>query len=254
MKKIIYADNFDYSLIKSIGFDGIFIKYDGDNDVRACKGNADKNGLILSSIHAPSKYCNYIYTDNPKPYIEQIKGIIALAGELGIKYVITHASLHIDTPPYSKTGAVRYKELCDFAISKGVTLCVENLEHPHILYLLRELYGYAGFGFCLDTGHNHAYTPQYDFSEFTPKYLHLNDNIGMTGVTYDGIDDNHLIPHDGTADFDSICALLNRQGYDGELTFELKKRNTHLYNGLTDREFLQKAFTVACDIEKKVRG
>ncbi len=252
MKKIIFADKFEYSLIKKVGFDGVFIKYDGDGEIRNAVSKAKINGLYVSSIHAPSKYCNYIYTNNPEPYTTQIKNIISLASELDIKYVIAHASLHINTPPFDSVGVDRYKELCDYAFKRKVTLCIENLEHPHILHLLATLNDYNGFGFCLDTGHNHAYTPQYDFGAYTPKYLHLNDNIGMTGITYDGIDDLHLIPYDGTYDFDGICELLKKQGYDGELTFELKRYNSRLYDGMTDEEFLEKAFKVARQIENKI--
>ncbi len=252
MKKIIFADYFDYSLIKEVGFDGIFIKYGDKENVYTAHRNAVTNGLILSSIHAPSKYCNYIYTDNPTPYYEQLKEIISIAGELKIPYVITHASLQIDTPPYDAIAIERYKTLCDFAFSKGVTICVENIEHDYAVYLNGGLIGYNGYGFCLDTGHNNAYTPTIDYSPFKPTYLHLNDNIGMTGETYATIDDLHLIPYDGTFDFDKVCAQLKAQNYDGHLTLELKKHNTHLYDNLSDREYLEKAFNIACELEKKI--
>lgn len=253
MKKIIFADNFDFESICRAGFDGIFIKPENPEHARKTKELCDKHNLVFSSIHGPSALCNLIYTDNPEPYITQQKGLIDLAAELGVKYVITHATLHIDTPPYDQKAVKRYKRLFDYAFERGVTLCIENLEHKHIVYLMDELACYRGGGFCLDTGHNHAYTPHIDLSDFTPAYLHINDNYGMSGANYNGIDDLHLIPYDGTADFDKICATLKKQGYDGDLTFELKKHNTDLYNDLTDDEFLAKAYRVACDIENKIK-
>ncbi len=254
MIKIIYADDFDFSLIKKVGFDGVFIKYTTDENARKLKEKADENGLIISSLHAPSALCNLIYTTSPKPYITQQKALIDLCYELGIKYLITHASLKIDIVPYAEIGAARYAELFEYAYSKNVELCIENIEHPHVEYLMQSLYGKRGGGMCLDTGHNNAYTPNADYSKYTPKYLHLNDNLGMRGKTYHIDDDMHLIPFDGNADFNKICATLKKQGYDGHLTFELKKHNTHFYDNLTDEEFLRKAYSVAVKIETMIKG
>jgi sugar phosphate isomerase/epimerase len=254
MKKIIFADKFDFADIKKAGFDGIFIKPQNREHAIKTKELCDKHSLIFSSLHGPSIICNLMYTDTPEPYIAQQTELIDLAHELGVKFVITHATLHIDTPPYNPLAVERYKKLFDYAYRKGVTLCIENLEHEHIVFLFNELYGYKGGGFCLDTGHNNAYTPHLNFERFTPVYLHLNDNFGMTGKTYDGIDDLHLIPYDGNADFERILSNLKRQGYDGELTFELKKHNSDLYKNLSDKEFLEKAYSVACDIENKIKG
>jgi sugar phosphate isomerase/epimerase len=62
---------------------------------------------------------------------------------------------------------------------------------------------------------------------------HLNDNLGQTNpneITW--LDDAHLLPFDGVADWQGIADRLARINYSGELTFELTLaskpgRNTH---------------------------
>ena len=69
---------------------------------------------------------------------------------------------------------------------------------------------------------------------------HLNDNLGQTDpneITW--LDDAHLLPFDGIADWQGITDRLARINYAGELTFELTLaskpgRNTHdRYKDLT---------------------
>ena len=61
---------------------------------------------------------------------------------------------------------------------------------------------------------------------------HLNDNMGQTGDSITWLDDSHLLPFDGVADWNKIAERLNKAGYKGDLTFELTskskpERNTH---------------------------
>lgn len=55
---------------------------------------------------------------------------------------------------------------------------------------------------------------------------HFNDNLGMEDpnvVTWR--DDLHLLPFDGTADWQGIMNRVARHGYEGILTFELTIKN-----------------------------
>ena len=62
---------------------------------------------------------------------------------------------------------------------------------------------------------------------------HLNDNLGQTDpdvITW--LDDSHLMPFDGIADWQGIAERLARINYGGELTFEMSLdskpgKNTH---------------------------
>ena len=54
---------------------------------------------------------------------------------------------------------------------------------------------------------------------------HLNDNMGMTGEKLTWLDDSHMLPFDGVADWENIAKRMNSVGYKGELTFELTRFN-----------------------------
>ena len=90
---------------------------------------------------------------------------------------------------------------------------------------------------------------------------HLNDNMGQTGDAVTFLDDSHMMPFDGTADWSDIALRLNKAGYTGDLTFEIayksrQQRDTHkIYESLDYRGFialvLEKARKFAALLDKK---
>ena len=85
---------------------------------------------------------------------------------------------------------------------------------------------------------------------------HLNDNLGVrdyTGkITY--LDDLHLLPFDGAANWEDNMCRLNRAHFDGPLTFELttlSKRGRHendAYARMDPVEYLTLAYARACRV------
>ena len=134
-------------------------------------------------------------------------------------------------------GAYRAKEL-------GVKVALENTEGEDYLACLMDVFkDYENVGFCWDTGHEMCYNNSMDVPAlFGDKLIctHLNDNLGQTDpnvITW--LDDSHLFPFDGIADWQGIAERLDRINYSGELTFELTLaskpgKNTHdIYKDLT---------------------
>ena len=77
---------------------------------------------------------------------------------------------------------------------------------------------------------------------------HINDNFGMTdrnNMTW--LDDSHLLPFDGIADWQGVVARLDKHGYNGIYTMELTRdskpgKNTHAaYAAWSFEEFITKA-------------
>ena len=60
-------------------------------------------------------------------------------------------------------------------------------------------------GFCIDTGHELCYNHGQDMiGKYGKKKVfgtYLNDNMGMTGETLTWLDDAHMLPYDGVADW-----------------------------------------------------
>jgi sugar phosphate isomerase/epimerase len=75
-------------------------------------------------------------------------------------------------------------------------------------------------GVCLDFGHAHIMGDVVDAVETLSGYLsatHVHDNAGSK--------DDHLLPFDGTIDWERALLALQKVGYDGALTFELAATN-----------------------------
>ncbi|MBQ8260559.1 MAG: sugar phosphate isomerase/epimerase, partial [Clostridia bacterium] len=141
-------------------------------------------------------------------------------------------------------GIERYGRLVREAEKLGIKVAFENVEGIEYLEkIIAELGSSPAIGYCWDTGHEMCYNGSMDVPAlFGDKLIctHLNDNLGQTDpnvITW--LDDSHLFPFDGIADWQGIAERLDRINYSGELTFELTLaskpgKNTHdIYKDLT---------------------
>ena len=125
--------------------------------------------------------------------------------------------------------------------------------------------GEKNVGFCWDSGHEMCYNHSKDMLALYGDRLlgtHLNDNLGIRDfggkITY--IDDLHLLPFDGIADWDDIARRLDRCGFDGPLTFELSvmskpgRRENDVYRKLSPEEYIAEVYKRACRVAAKMKG
>jgi len=139
----------------------------------------------------------------------------------------------------------------DEALKVGVTCAFENTEGEKYLEKIKEhLWDHKALGFCIDTGHEMCYNRSNDMiGKYGDKLIatHLNDNLGITGEEITWIDDAHLMPFDGKADWQGIADRIKKAGCPDILTFELTTRskpgrNTHdIYASLDIDGFLNLA-------------
>lgn len=100
------------------------------------------------------------------------------------------------------------------------------------------------FGVCFDVGHYHVhFKDEFDFEKIKNRVfaVHLHDN--------DQTDDQHLLPYDGTLDWDKVIQNLNNCNYKGPVTLELCYRYQYLENSLDD--FYKKGYEIGIELEKK---
>ncbi len=123
----------------------------------------------------------------------------------------------------------------------GVTYTIENLPGEYrfghdpvqIADLVRQA-GHPNVHMCFDTGHAHMTTQPAAALEHcldVITYVHLHDN--------DGHKDSHLVPGEGTCDFDAIAGLLNSLPDDVPIMLELFESvaslTRHIESGLADQ-------------------
>ena len=82
---------------------------------------------------------------------------------------------------------------------------------------------------------------------------HLNDNLGISdpGGAIGAIDDLHLLPYDGIADWDSCCARLKKAQQQEILNLELlrvSKPGRHENDKMPLPAYFAEAYARACRI------
>ena len=107
-------------------------------------------------------------------------------------------------------GVKRFETLANEAERLGIKIAIENTEGEEYLErLLSCLNGHPAVGFCIDTGHEMCYNESRDLiSKYARQLLctHLNDNMKITGDEITWLDDSHMMPFDGLADWRAdIC-------------------------------------------------
>ena len=233
--------------IKAAGFDGVFTGWTPGDMARRAKIIREK-GLYFQSVHSPFNKVHLPWEEGEdgEKVIDDLIKCARECAEAGVPIVVIHPIIGMDRHNPTDLGIERFGRLVREAEKLGIMLAFENVEGIEYLEkIIAELGSSPAVGYCWDTGHEMCYNGSMDVPAlFGDKLIctHLNDNLGQTNpreITW--LDDAHLFPFDGVADWQRIADRLNRVGYSGELTFELTLaskpgRNTHdIYNDLTPR-------------------
>jgi sugar phosphate isomerase/epimerase len=184
----------------------------------------------------------------------------------GVPTVIVHPYIGFEDPYVpTKAGLRSFGAVVELAAKLGVRIAFENVEGEEYLAALMEAFrSYDNVGFCWDSGHELCYNDGKDMLALYGDRLfatHLNDNLGIS--RHDGsifwTDDLHLLPYDGIQDWDDVARRLCRHGYDGILTFELKRNSNpgrhdnEKYAALPLEQYVAEAYARACRLAYRIR-
>lgn len=231
-------------LIKAAGFDSYFSSRKNVDEVRDMKRIGDELGLTLEFIHAPFSGINNMWVPG-MDYLTIYNGMkesILTAAELGIPYVIMHVSSGWNPPEITDLGLARYDSLVELAIEKGVVLAFENLRKVGILsYFVDRYRNIDNVRFCYDCGHEHGYTKHVRWMDiFQNKMVstHIHDNMSRPDYDESFDPDTHLLPFDGTCDYERMMRDLDKYGFEGALVLEVNNVSKPEYKEWTYEEFL----------------
>lgn len=180
--------------------------------------------------------------------------------ENGVPIMVAHTFIGFNDHTPNEKGLENFGKVVCEAERLGVKVAFENTEGEEYLAAVMERFKDSpAVGFCWDTGHEMCYNHSKDMlSLYGDKLIatHINDNLGIRD--FDGnitwIDDLHLLPFDGTADWQGIADRLNKCGYDGILTFELNRcskpdrHENDFYRDMSVEKYLTLAFMRACRV------
>ena len=217
------------SMLKEVGFEGFFTTWEKGDDIRAYREEADRCGMFYQSLHAPFANSANMWKpyEEAKPAVEELLECLSVCKENDIPIMVCHAYIGFDNSLPTEQGVQNFKIVTDAAKELGVRIAFENTEGEAYLDKLMEAFlENENVGFCWDTGHELCYNRGKDMLEKYGKRLfctHLNDNLGIRNyageITW--LDDLHILPFDGIANWKNIVKRLNKYDYKDVLTFEL---------------------------------
>ena len=192
----------------------------GDDCIRwanALRERAEKTGIPYTHSHAPSEA-----GDHPI-----IRRALETASALGARYMVLHPvcgnhGRYFDDPAeFIETNKAAIAPWLRKARSCRVMILSENLlwgpsRDPRVIAELVRQVGSEWFGWCYDTGHANCFGFRSEVLKecaVVPASLHIQDNHGDAK-------DEHLIPGDGTVDWDVLTETLKQIGYSGDCVLE----------------------------------
>ncbi len=219
------------SLIRKAGWDGVFTEWRENGGIRQYADAIRRQGLVYQSVHAPFGQVDRLWDPGEAGEQEVARQIACLedCAANGVHLVIQHAIIGMEKCTPTPLGVARFGRIFDAAERCGVTVALENTEGEcYLETLLRAYADRACVRFCIDTGHEMCYNYSQDLiTKYGSQLIctHCNDNLKITGETITGLDDAHMLPFDGLADWPDIAARLRRVGYQGDVTLEIWMQN-----------------------------
>lgn len=213
--------------------------------------------MTIQSLHATHKGIALLWEPENElsfPVFQNVKKSIEDCVRFDIPILVVHGWQGLF---YSfseeKLNFSLFDQLVQYAESQGISIAFENLEGEEYLSALMTRYeNQSHVGYCWDSGHDNCYPHKMDFLKtFGDRLImtHINDNFGLrnsNGVP-SGDDDLHLLPYDGSIDWDKALLRLGKAPRQSILNFELKtvshsqKESDLIYANLSLEEFIVKA-------------
>ena len=237
-----------FRLIREAGIEAVSLWW-GDEDRHAQPDMAGKLGLEIDNFHAPFYGSNKLWQESEEgdALFAQICTCTEDCARHGIGTAVIHAAW--DAPLVTEYGLRRFDRLVDLAEKLGVNLAFENCGTVDHLEAILSRYDSPRVGFCYDSGHEHCNHPDvHCLSRWGDRLMavHLDDNCG------DG--DSHLLPFDGTCDWDAVRAGLRQARPIPYLTLEVDFNPQHeasrIYKPLSAEAFLARAADAAKRLQK----
>jgi sugar phosphate isomerase/epimerase len=178
-----------------------------------------------NNFHSGGQQVNIVDNDkrNRIDAMDEIKRAIEVAEYVPFKYLIQHIgkSDEYDDPRKFENALSGIEHLRAFARPLGVSLLLENIPNdlstPEKLKEIIRLLRYEDLGICFDVGHAHL------MSSVHQAFSLLEDRIRSTHVHDNKRDrDSHLLPGEGTIDWDQTMQALRGASQAPALLLEIE--------------------------------
>lgn len=220
-----------------------------DGHINRMPGLVRDQGLMLDNVHAVSKHCNLLWSESSidRNIIQQeYEAALSFCHRHRIPILVIHITQSFNPPPMSTSGLEIIRSLVSQAEETGVIIAVENTTRPDYLeYVFLNIHS-PNLGFCYDS--SHGFVAREFRGEALEKWgsllaaTHFSDNKGMH---YD-----HLLPGDGTINWESVVQQFPKRSYKGALMLEVD--GPEAGKGLAAEEFLKLGYEKARQLAAKL--
>jgi sugar phosphate isomerase/epimerase len=227
-------------MVADAGFDAIelfavrsHVDYHDRSAIETLAGWLRETGVTLASVHAPiaASFADGAWRDtysNASPEaakrelaVREAKLALDIAEAAPYATLVLHVGGLADGDNQPAAARRSLEEIAERAAEVDVALALEvipnALSTPDALVRLFESDAELGdAGVCLDVGHAHLLGDVVDAVETLSGYItttHLHDNAARR--------DDHLLPFEGTIDWERTLLALYKVGFDGPLVLEL---------------------------------
>jgi len=196
------------------------------------------HGLKLHSLHSPTERDMALERDSGVPMsisntervrrqdaVDEVKRALEVAERIPFEYLIQHMGQGRDDADPKKFEAAfnSLEHLVIFAKQRGVTIALENtpneLGSPESLQQFIKETHLNGLKLCFDIGHAHIESSIADGFEVMRDRVvttHIHDNNGEK--------DEHLLPYEGSIDWDEAFTLFSGTSQPLPIVLELKEQ------------------------------
>ncbi len=210
--------------------------YGSSPSVRELGCALDENHLSLHSLHSPTERDAAfgrsgvpISISEPERVrrldaVDEVKRALEVAERIPFKYLVQHMGQSRDAADSRHFDAAfnSLEHLAIFAKHRGVTIALENtpdeLGSPEsLLRFLKETH-LNDLKLCLDVGHAHIETKIDTAVEIMRERIvttHIHDNHGEK--------DEHLLPYDGSIDWEALLSMISAAPNELPIVLELKE-------------------------------
>ena len=220
--------------IKEAGFDGVFIQwydkkwdFSQEEQLKLCRDL----GLNIVFAHLGYSGINDIWVEGEngdnlvKKYLRNLDECKAN----GISMVCMHLTSKSVVPEPNQLGVKRIQIIVNYAEKLGIKVAFENTKIFGYLEYVFDRIKNKNVGICLDVGHYHChFKDNFSWERFKNRIfaVHLHDN--------DQTDDLHLLPFDGTIDWEDFITKLQMANYNGPVILESCYRYDYINMPLLD--------------------
>ena len=213
--------------------------YRSPESVREFAGAIEEYGLRLHSLHSPTERDFAPGRESGMPIsicdterirrvdaVDEVKRALEIAERVPFRFLVQHLGHGHQSMDSRRLDAAfsSLEHLVLFAKERGVTIALENtpseLGSPESLHHLIKETHLRDLTFCFDIGHAHiedGVEKSFEVMRDRIVTVHIHDNHGEK--------DEHLLPHEGTVDWDAALGALAAMPQPPDLVLELKEQH-----------------------------